>query len=76
MILVARTATSQPAAAQNGGHHRVLAPWHLGTSICPSPRVWRFLFILKEPLLVAMRPSRKLKPHQCHQRNGAHHPGR
>jgi uncharacterized ferredoxin-like protein len=33
----------------DGGHHRVPAAWHLGTSICRLSRVWPFLLILKEP---------------------------
>ena len=57
-ILNCRIGRAPDQARQNGGHHRVLATWHLGTSICPLPRVWPFLLILKEPFLVAMRPGR------------------
>jgi len=75
MISVARRATtSQSAAAQNGGHHRVPATWHLGTSILSiTPRLAYFR-ILKERLLVGLHPGRKLEPHQCHQDSGAHRP--
>ena len=51
--------------------------WQHGTLArrsCPLPRVWPFLLILKEQLLVGLRPGRKLEPHQCHQDSDAHHP--
>src|SRR6266567_8007374 len=74
MISVARTAaTSQPTAAQTAA---TTVCWQHGTLArrsCPLPRVWPFLLILKEPLLVAMRPGRKLEPHQCHQDSDAYH---